>query len=339
MALTALLAVSLTACAHKPFQGGEPQLALETKTERSLHELPPPPEPIIVAVYDFPDLTGQHKPNQQFPEYSRAVTQGAVAMLIEALQEVGRGQWFIVLERAGLDNLLRERQLIRSTRQQYLGPDGAPLAPPPPLLYAPILLEGGVVSYETNTHTGGLGARYLGIGGSTAYQHDRVTVALRAASTQNGRLLRSVTASKNIASVSLQGGAFRFVEIDKLLEIEAGITANEPPQLAVRRAIEKAVYALVIEGSLQGTWRFADQDAARPYVDAYLKERDGVSASILAEVAPPGELAPAEDRIRVREPDPASRQDQLRERTPSIFDENNQRRRENPPPIQNPGAT
>ena len=301
----ALGALLLSGCALNPPIENPPELAFRTQSERELQALPPPSEPVIVAVYDFPDLTGQFKPNDTFSEFSRAVTQGGVNFLVEALQEAGRGQWFVVLERAGLNNLLRERQLIRSTREQYLGEDGKPLGPPPPLLYAPILIEGGIVSYETNTYTGGLGARYLGIGGSTQYQSDRVTVSLRATSTQTGRVLRSVSVTKEIFSRSLQAGVFRFVALDKLLQVDAGVTMNEPPQLAVRRAIEKAVHALVIEGALSGFWQFADPVTAGPLMTGYLKERDGGDVSpILPGPAEPGRLAPADVRSRVEEPRP-----------------------------------
>ena len=286
--------------------GSEPFLADRTPTERSLQALPPPTQPVVVAVYDIADKTGQHKPNDEFSEFSRAVTQGATEMVLEALQEAGRGQWFVVLDRKGLNNVLRERQLIRSTREQFLGEDGQPLGPPPPLLYAPILIEGAVVAYETNTLTGGAGARFLGIGADTRYEHDRVTVSLRVTSTQSGRMLRSVSATKNIYSQGVQAGVFRFVDFDQLLEGEIGVSDNEPPQLAVRRAIEKAVYGLVVEGSLSGLWSFAQPGEARELIADYLQERDGFVSQPLPIAPSPGTLAPAASRSQVREPEPES---------------------------------
>ena len=349
-------ALVLGGCASLPTPSGvEPRLADSTQTERRLQELPPPAEPVIVAVYQMPDKTGQHKPNDDFSEYSRAVTQAATEILIEALQEAGRGQWFVILDRSGLDSILRERQLIRSTREQYLGPDGKPLGPPPPLLYAPVLIEGAVVAYETNTYTGGAGARFLGIGGSTVYEHDRVTVSLRASSTQNGRLLRSVSATKEIYSQGIQAGLFRFVDFDELLEGELGYSVNEPPQLAVRRAIEKAVYALVIEGALSGAWNFADAEAAQAVIQDYLEERDGTISRNLPAPPSPGKLAPADDRSRVREPSPSTDfsselAQRLREATenggdagdredetaPDIFEPKPESRRDSPPPQNRP---
>ena len=304
-ALFASLAFAMAGCTTLPApQGSEPMLAERTGSERALHTLPPPAEPIVVAVYDFSDKTGQHKPNDDFSEYSRAVTQGGTELLLEALQEAGRGQWFVILDRSGLNNILRERQLIRSTREQFLGEDGEPLGPPPPLLYAPVLLEGAVVAYETNTYSGGAGARFLGIGANSRYEHDRVTVSLRASSTQNGRMLRSVSATKNIFSEAVQGGLFRFVDFDQLLESELGYSVNEPPQLAVRRAIEKAVYSLVLEGAVAGLWSFADPGAAEPFIADYLIERDGDLGAAMPLAPVPGRLAPDAERSQSSEPDP-----------------------------------
>ena len=78
-------------------------------------------EKITIAIYDFPDRTGQRKPNTKFSQLSTAVTQGPEAYLIDALKKVSGGDWFIVVERKGLQNLVRERQLVRSTRLEYDG--------------------------------------------------------------------------------------------------------------------------------------------------------------------------------------------------------------------------
>ena len=79
-------------------------------------------------------------------------------------KDTGNGTWFRVVERGlGLDNLVRERQIIRSTRDDVRKAGGE--APDlQPMLFAGILLEGGIVGYDSNIETGGNGARYLGIG-------------------------------------------------------------------------------------------------------------------------------------------------------------------------------
>lgn len=231
-----------------------------------LKSLPPAARKLDVAVYNFPDLTGQHKPNENFTEYSRAVTQGASTLLVDSLQRAGDGSWFNVVERSGLQALLQERQLISVTRQQFIGPNAAAL---PPLRFAGILIEGGVVGYDSNTITGGAGARFLGIGGSTEYRRDAVTVGLRAVSVQTGEVLDTVTTTKTIYSAALQGGSFKYVAVDAILEAEAGITRNEPRTFAVREAIDLAVYALIVEGAQKGLWDFADPNSAAALMAKY----------------------------------------------------------------------
>ena len=68
-------------------------------------------------------------------------------------------QFFRIVERKGLDHLTKERQLIRSVLETVLNEKTAVL----PLLFAGLLIEGGVIGYDTNLRTGGIGARYLGV--------------------------------------------------------------------------------------------------------------------------------------------------------------------------------
>ena len=89
---------------------------------------------------------------------------------------------------------------------------------------------------------------------------DTITVYLRAVSTKTGQVLASVTTHKTIASVAVQGGSFRYISVDKILEAEAGITKNEPDQLAVQQAIEKAVHTIIVQGADKGIWSFEDKD-------------------------------------------------------------------------------
>lgn len=162
-----------------------------------LTTLPAPNSQAVVAVYDFQDLTGQRKSKDNIASFSTAVTQGGIHILIEALRDAGGGTWFVVVERSGLDNLSRERQLIVNTRKTYNGEEGNTLKP---LLYAGMLLEGGIVAYDTNIRTGGSGARYLGIGSKNQYREDVVTVTLRAVLVQTGEVLLNVTTTKTILS-------------------------------------------------------------------------------------------------------------------------------------------
>ena len=155
---------------NQPIDFTEARIGETSRVTERLRALPPPQEPVVVGVYNFRDLTGQYKASETGSTFSTAVTQGATSILIEALEESG---WFTAIERENIGNLLNERNIIRSTRQEYQG--NAQNQPQvPPLLYAGVLLEGGVVSYDTNIITGGMGARYFGVGGSTqsvSYTH------------------------------------------------------------------------------------------------------------------------------------------------------------------------
>ena len=219
-----------------------------------LLNLPPPQKKAVVAVYAFPDLTGQRKPKENISSFSSAVTQGGLDILIEALRDAGRGSWFVVVERSGLDNLSKERQLIVNTRKTYDGEEGNTLKP---LLYAGLVLEGGIVAYDSNIRTGGSGARYFGIGLKNQYREDVVTVTLRAVLVQTGEVLLNVTTTKTILSTGLGSDLFRFFEVGtELVEIESGKTQNESVGYAVRTAIEAAVYGLVMKGLEARVWDF-----------------------------------------------------------------------------------
>ncbi|MEE4537945.1 MAG: CsgG/HfaB family protein [Erythrobacter sp.] len=247
-----------------------------TQTQNLLRQLPPPQRQIAIAVYGFSDQTGQFKPTNTGQTLSRAVTQGGGSILVKALQDAGNRRWFTVVERERLDHLLRERQIIGEMRKRYLGEETVDPQALPALLFAGVLLEGGIVGYDTNTVTGGAGAAFLGIGARTEYRQDTVTVYLRAVSVRTGEVLTNVTASKTIASQAIGANAYRFVAFRELLEAEFGITANEPDQVALQQAVEKAVYGLVLEGIELDLWRFADMPATEALRAAYRAERDGI---------------------------------------------------------------
>ena len=247
-----------------------------TQTQNLLSAIPAPQRPVAIAVYGFTDQTGQFRPNEAGQTLSRAVTQGGGSILVKALQDAGNRQWFTIVERESLRNLLNERQIIREMRERYLGETAINAQALPAMLFAGVLLEGGIVGYDSNTVTGGAGAAFLGIGGHTEYRQDTVTVYLRAVSVRTGEVLTTVTASKTIASKALGASAFKFVAFKKLLEAEAGITTNEPDHLALQQAIEKAVYGLVMEGVELKLWDFADPRAGHELLWRYKQERDGV---------------------------------------------------------------
>jgi len=276
-----LLAFLLSACSTQEIYENEfvkdAQVTQTTKAGAILKGLPLPKQQVPVVVYEFPDQTGQFKSNDNFGEYSSAVTKGGLAVLVESLLDASQGNFFMVSERGGLNNLLRERQIIRGMRQEYALPNGAPLPDVQPMLYGGVILEGGIIFYDSNVMTGGAAAGYFGISSSAQYRRDIVTVYLRAIEVQSGRVIVAVNSSKTVFSYGISAGLIRYLAIDRLLEAEGGFTVNEPAQLAVRQAIETAVYSLIMEGVQKEMWSFSDKDAGKRAMDAYLERRDKVS--------------------------------------------------------------
>ena len=208
--------------------------------------------PIAIAVYGFQDKTGQMKPNDRLAVFSKAVTQGAEVFLIKSLQD--SKNWFKVVERVGLDNLIKERQLIRNQREVYEGKDAKPLKP---MTVAGVMIEGGIIGYDSNIRSGGNGARFLGIGGSQQYRVDEIVISLRLISVNSGEVLLTNAVSKTIYSTQHNVGVLRFVDAGtKALELENGQALNEPTTYAVRVAIEQAVYDMIVEGEKKGLWRY-----------------------------------------------------------------------------------
>ena len=210
-------------------------------------------DPVIIAVYDFFDMTGQKKPGGKFASMSTAVTQGSYQLLIKALQDVGEGKWFRVVERASLPSLLQERKLIRSTRQMADGEDAEPL---PPLLFAGAYITGGIVGYDSDTKSGGIGARILGVQANTKYRQDVVTVILRLVNVQTGEVVISTTIEKTIFSTGKGADIFKYFDADTmLLESEVGMARNEPVTFAVRKAIEAGVAEIIQQGANKELWK------------------------------------------------------------------------------------
>jgi curli production assembly/transport component CsgG len=264
---------------NQPYDFQDARLGETSDVTQRLTSLSLPKEPVVVGVYKFRDQTGQYKPSETGGSFSTAVTQGATTILIKALED---SKWFVPIERENLSNLLNERRIIESTRQVYRktsNPDEPQL---PPLMFAGILLEGGIISYDTNIITGGLGARYFGIGSSTQYRQDRITVYLRAVSTSSGKILKTVYVSKTILSQAVDASLFKYVKFKRLLEVETGFTKNEPLQMAVAEAIEKSVESLIIEGISDKLWYPQASDAeVQALVDEYeLEEEEAISTKL-----------------------------------------------------------
>ena len=271
---TLLVVALLGGCAMTQKSGlveYKPEVA-PNKMQKEFDTLPPPDgKKVTVAVYSFQDKTGQRKPQTGVASLSTAVTQGAEVFLIKALQDVGRGSWFDVVERVNIDALTKERTIIRQMREAYEGKDAKPLMP---LMFAGLIMEGGIIGYDSSSESGGAAYRFLGIGPSTQYSKDTVTISLRAVSVNTGKVLAAITVTKivystadsvavlkyidnkNIASQVFGDGANVASTTASVFEFESGLTVNEPGTLAVKATVEAAVVELIKEGEKKGVWDF-----------------------------------------------------------------------------------
>ena len=234
---------------------------LELQSEE-LKNLPPAKSKPTIAIYpnSFRDLTGQRRSNSTFALFSTAVTQAPEAFLIRAFKHTANGEFFRVVERVGLDDLVKERQLIRTTRKEFEEDNKMK-----PLLFAGLLVQGGVVSYEANLKSGGIGARYLGIGNSKSYREDTVTISLRLVSVSTGEVLTETLVSKSIISTSISQDIFRFIEEStELVEIEGGVAENESVSIALQKAIETGVLNIINIGIERGYWEYENTKINEP---------------------------------------------------------------------------
>lgn len=252
--LVSILAIILAGCATPAYE--LPKITTTTLVAE-FGNIPPPPladRPISVAVYSFRDLTGQRRPQNNVASLSTAVTQGAESFLIKALQDVGDGKWFEVVERVGIDNLTKERLIIRQMREAYEGPEAKPL---PPMQFAGIIIEGGIIGYDSSVNSGGVGVRIFGIGPHAQWSQDVVTISIRAISVSTGKVLTTIIVQKTILSSADAVSAFRFFDTaTQVFEAETGLNINEPGVYAVKSAIESAVIELIKQGVRKGIWEY-----------------------------------------------------------------------------------
>jgi curli production assembly/transport component CsgG len=231
---------------------GKAQLAPLPPTMHDLMQLPAPRGKITAAVFGIRDQTGQYKSSPD-SSFSTAVTQGASSILVKALHDSG---WFLTVERENLQNLLTERKIVRALETPQA--NGNVGMQTPPLLAASVLIEGGIIGFESNVRTGGAGARFLGVGLATSYRVDQVTVNLRSIDIRSGQILQSISTTKTIYSYEMHPSVFKFVNVKDLVEVEIGMTRNEPSQLCVSEAIEAAVAHLIAQGIKDGNWSLKD---------------------------------------------------------------------------------
>ena len=279
--LNSLLGVTflLSGCASFQETGAnKPPIVAPTPLINKLNKLPElDGEPIYIGVNSFKDLTGARKQSDNYASFSAAVTQGGEAWLIESLLD--SNGWFKVLERGQLDTVMRERALVQQTREDFTDDDDTGLKP---LLFAGLLIHGGIIGYDTNQVSGGIGASYLGIGAHEQHRKDVVTVSLRFVSTLTSEILLSSTVSRTIYSTAVGSDVFKFVN-DALdpLEIEIGFAKNELVSVATRAAIDLAIVDLIEKGEKKEMWKFKKQPIKKvPEPKTQQKEQETTATNI-----------------------------------------------------------
>jgi curli production assembly/transport component CsgG len=299
--ITLLFVTLISGCAitQKAGYDYKPKIT-ENKLQREFDIIPPPANgKLTVAVYQFADKTGQRKSVPGIASFSTAVSQGGDALLIRALQDVGRGQWFDVVERANIDALTKERLIITQMRQAYEGKDAQKLMP---LTFAGIIIEGGVIGYDTGLESGGIGYNFLGIGPTTQYSKDVVTVSLRAISVNTGKVLSTVTVTKIIYSTSDTIAIFKSVDpqastslasqlmspttgsntaTSAIFQFESGLTINEATTIGLKTTIEAAVLELINEGQRKGVWDFKPVPPPEPTASELVGKTVGATFGVL----------------------------------------------------------
>jgi curli production assembly/transport component CsgG len=254
----------------------------EDDITKELTALPKPSEKIVAAVYKFNSLTNQSRLSDSGTGWSATREQEETSILIKALE---KSNWFITIEREGLSNLMNERDIIISNSKNPKNANGEEL---PPLLKADIILEGDVVAYESNLINDGKGAKYFGKSNSNQYQEDRATIYLRAISTKDGRVLKAVTTSKIILSQMQDIGLYKYVEFKKPLVTETSYSYDEPSNMCLTKAIEKAVYSLIIESVIDNVWAFGENfEKGQKLITDYLNEKKAPSIEDYADKLKP----------------------------------------------------
>lgn len=258
--ISSIILLTLVGCVSTPTPNGpwvqRPPYMIKQGDMKEIKQAP-----LFVAVYSFDDLTGQRKSTDNYASFSSAVTQGGEAWVIESLMQAGNEKWFKVVERSNIANIINERNIIKTNRQSF-SDEPAQLGA---LLFAGMLVEGGIISYESNIVSGGIGASYLGIGASKQYRKDNVTVSMRFVSVNSGEVLLSSTVSKTILSVSAGATLFRYYDMDtEPGEGEIGYARNERVSMATRKAIDACIVDLMLQGAEKGLWEFIEPEPIIP---------------------------------------------------------------------------
>lgn len=218
----------------------EPLFTGAAKAHDALRAAPHPRQRVMTAVNSIQDQTGKLSFGLFGPD--------AGMMLAQALQNAGGGAWFAVVDRDSLD------ELAASHRFALDQPRRRPRA---------VRVDCTITSVDSALERGGDGAALLGASANSPYWRISVTMDLRASSVFPGPVPVQVSVREELYAAPLRDGGVKYASLGAQLPARTGFSAESPPELAVREAMEKAVYRLVLRATARKLWAFAARPAPK----------------------------------------------------------------------------
>ncbi|MDD3319957.1 MAG: curli assembly protein CsgF [Paludibacter sp.] len=236
---------------YQPLQTRRVILVPENTAKRNLINLSAPQGKAVTAVYKFCDQTRQYKASETGASWSTALPQETTTILVPTLEESG---WFTPIERENLATLLNEHKVIRSSRTQYEGTDSNNRNSLPSLHFAGVIVEDGIILYNTDILIKGAGVQYFG-------------------ATPSG----------------VSDGIIRYVNPKHSIETETRYIYNQPTEKSATESIEKAVESLINKRVKTKSLELNDQNpTSHPYdghySDSLINSPESVNQQILSQL-------------------------------------------------------
>jgi curli production assembly/transport component CsgG len=206
-----------------------------------------------VAVTSFEDLTGARVDGGS----STAVAASGHLLLEFILKNYRDEGHLAIYSRRLLSELINERRLAQQANTSYAteavnslskatqalmgNAKIKPLHDLPDLGPVDFLITGAVIGYDKNTRDSGAAAGMVGISNRYQQSEDSVSVLVELINVKTGAMSGIGIASELISSKLFNAGVFKYLEVDKILELEGGGSLNEPKTYALYLALTQAV--------------------------------------------------------------------------------------------------
>ena len=206
-----------------------------------------------VAVTSFEDLTGARVDGGS----STAVAASGHLLLEFILKNYRDEGHLAIYSRRLLSELINERRLAQQANTSYAteavnslskatqalmgNAKIKPLHDLPDLGPVDFLITGAVIGYDKNTRDSGAAAGMVGISNRYQQSEDSVSVLVELINVKTGAMSGIGISSELISSKLFNAGVFKYLEVDKILELEGGGSLNEPKTYALYLALTQAV--------------------------------------------------------------------------------------------------